>query len=646
MPLNANEEALLGHPSTEELDYEHQRLDYSPEERNKIGKWTIVALILNRSIGSGIFLTPHRVLQGAGCVGGALFLWTAGALISICGLYVWLECGLSIPQRRVRGETEPRGVPRSGGEKNFLEFMFPDSDLRLPHIRTTCCFAVMFVLMYNLSTNAIAFGLQVMTASGHYDGLSPDGIPSRGPVLGIAIAVLTLIVLLHTFSRRGGILINNAFAVLKVGALVVMVCLAIAYAAGRFGGPGDVVRNNFIEDVWKSNRAGVSSWSRSLTLCMYSFSGYEQPFYVLAEVKSPRRYFPKYTVLGLLITVVLYMMANISYLLVVDKADIIPPLGGKPSSADIATLFFNKLFGDDQKKASHAMAAIIAVSIFGNLWVMTFTAARVKQEIAKEGILPFSLHIATSYKTPYGLFKLWLSRGRLREEDVEQAPTAAFALHWFTSVLLVVLVSPIRDPRRSYSALVALYSYTVISLIGCWVSIGLLRIKLRKSRWHWQERRRYRPWLSPLHVIVFGAATAFVLVTAFVPPEPGSPFHRLATGQAWYIVPVVGITAPLWGMLWYWGLLAYQWKIGRHLVVTREAYWMPDPDCPGEFVQQAEIIDHTWQITLRSEMADDFERLPGMAEMVDERHDGWTNGNTAQGRNAPRMRRRLSDSFE
>jgi hypothetical protein len=83
--------------------------------------------------------------------------------------------------------------------------MFPDSNLRLPHIRTTCCFAIIFILMYNLSANAMAFGNQVMKASG-------DSDPKRGPVLGIAIAVLSLIVLLHTFSRRGGILVNNMFA--------------------------------------------------------------------------------------------------------------------------------------------------------------------------------------------------------------------------------------------------------------------------------------------------------------------------------------------------------------------------------------------------------------------------------------------------
>lgn len=118
MVLTANEAALLGIAGVEDFDFRHQRLEVSPP--SKIGKWTIVALILNRTIGSGIFLTPHRVLAGTGCVGGALFLWLLGALISICGLYVWLECGLSIPQGTPQGETEPRGMTRSGGEKNYV----------------------------------------------------------------------------------------------------------------------------------------------------------------------------------------------------------------------------------------------------------------------------------------------------------------------------------------------------------------------------------------------------------------------------------------------------------------------------------------------------------------------------------------------
>ena len=218
MPLNANEIALLRQPEERDVQHAHQRLVRSPKDDSKIGKWSWIALVLNRTFGSGIFLTPSRVLAGTGCVGGALMMWALACVISLCGLYTWLECGLSMPQRRVRGEVEPRGVPRSGGEKNFLEFMFPNARSRLPHLRTTCSFAIMYILLYNLGGNAIAFALQVLIASGHYEA---GTVPDRGAVIGIAVGVLTLVIVLHTFSRNGGILINNAFAVVKVVLLLV-----------------------------------------------------------------------------------------------------------------------------------------------------------------------------------------------------------------------------------------------------------------------------------------------------------------------------------------------------------------------------------------------------------------------------------------
>lgn len=644
MPLNETEVAYLEQPTAEGLEPDHQRLEYVPRDRNKIGKWTVVALILNRTIGSGIFLTPHRIFAGTGCVGGALLLWVLAAIISICGLYVWLECGLSMPQRVIHGTTEPRGVPRSGGEKNFLEFMFPDRKNSQTHMRTTCSFAIMFILMYNLSGNAISLAIQFEVACGIFDPTS-GATPARSTTIGIAIAFLSLVVVAHVFSRGVGIYINNAFAIVKVALLLTIICLAIAKAAGRFGGSGDVIRSNFTKDVWTTRRTDPVSWSDSLLLAMYCFSGFEQPFYVLAETKSPRKTFPKYTVIALVIAIVLFLAVNVSYLLVVDINDVIPrQQGDQPLSADLATLFFERLLENDQRSAGRAMAALIALSIFGNLWVMTFTAARVKQEIAKEGILPFSLQIATSYTTPYGLFQKWSRRGSPQAEDCEQAPTAAFALHWLTSVFLIAVTAAIVDPRKTYSALVSLYSYTIILILGCWVSIGLILVKLRKSRWHFQQTRRYRPWLSPVHPIIYAVATAWMLVSAFFPAQRGSPFHQDVTGLPWYIVPTIGITAPLWGMIWYCGILVREARIGRHLVVSRKPYWEPDPDDPNEYVERAEIIDHAWQITSRGDMSEEFKLESGS----DGRRDSGDDGAAAwNGRGGPVSGdRRLSDGFD
>lgn len=610
MDLTENEIAVFRQPSYDPLEYGHQRIDYVPSEARKIGKYTIVALILNRIIGSGIFLTPHRILAGTGCVGGALLLWLTGGAISLCGLYVWLECGLSMPQRRIINHREPRGVPRSGGEKNFLEFMFPSSRERMKHLRTTCSFAIMFTLLYNLSGNAISLALQIMIAAGLYDPNSED-LPSRGTTVGIAIGMLSIVVLLHTFSRRGGILLNNAFAIVKVALLLAMICLGIAKAAGRFPNPApiagektssEIIRENFTKGAFTPTMTDAASWSNSLMLCMYSFSGFEQPFYVLAETKRPRRYFPKYTVLAMIIAIVLYLGVNISYLLVVDKDKI---LVEKPKQ-DLASLFFEGLFQEGDRRASRAMAALIAVSITGNLIVMTFTAARVKQEIAKEGILPYSLFFATSYATPYGWWQKRTSLRELADSEVEQAPTAAFLLHWVTSIFLVLVTIPIEDPRMAYSALVSLYSYTMVTLLGCWVASGLLMIKIQVEKWHWQERRRYRPWLSPVHAIVYALATTFMLVAAFLKPGEGSPYHKNITGFDSYIIPTIGLTAPFWGVLWYFGLLVYEYWIGRRLNVTKYVHLAEDPDEPGEYIQRAETVNHTWEIIVRDDGPDDF----------------------------------------
>jgi hypothetical protein len=80
----------------------------------------------------------------------------------------------------------------------------------------------MFILLYNLSGNAMAFALQVVASAGLHDPTSGTA-PSRGPVIGIAISALTGVIVLHTLSRRIGIWVNNTFAIIKVALLLTIV---------------------------------------------------------------------------------------------------------------------------------------------------------------------------------------------------------------------------------------------------------------------------------------------------------------------------------------------------------------------------------------------------------------------------------------
>ena len=95
------------------------RKAYAPPRRQKIRSFTVACLIINRTVGSGIFVTPATILSDTNSVGVSLILWTLGGLVSLLAVLMWLEFGLSTPRRRVT-DGSIHSVPRSGGEKNYV----------------------------------------------------------------------------------------------------------------------------------------------------------------------------------------------------------------------------------------------------------------------------------------------------------------------------------------------------------------------------------------------------------------------------------------------------------------------------------------------------------------------------------------------
>ena len=240
------------------------------------------------NIGSGIYVTPAIILKSTNSVGVSLLLWAFGVIIGMSALLVWLELGLSVPKYDLSGRdsTEPHEgettlecVPRNGGEKNYLEYIY-----KAPKLRTICMYGVIYVILGNLSGNAIAFGYYVLNAA---------GIEGHAPAArGLAIGCLTVACLLHASWRNGGIMVNNALACLKMLILLAVIGIGFAASAGaKFGhGPvhgdtidpitGKVTSNFDTSSSFAHPRHDAASYTDSILFIVYTFSGYEQPFYV------------------------------------------------------------------------------------------------------------------------------------------------------------------------------------------------------------------------------------------------------------------------------------------------------------------------------------------------------------------------------
>ena len=145
-------------------------------------------------------------------------------------------------------------------------------------------YGVMFVILGSLSGNAIAFGDYVLAAA----KIENKDAAARG----LAVACLTVACLLHGVWRRGGIWVNNMLATLKVLILVAVIAIGFAASAGaKFGhGPvhgetvdpttGNATPNFDTKSSFAHPQHDAASYAESILFIVYTYSGFEQPFYV------------------------------------------------------------------------------------------------------------------------------------------------------------------------------------------------------------------------------------------------------------------------------------------------------------------------------------------------------------------------------
>jgi len=157
------------------------------------------------------------------------------------------------------------------------------------------------------------------------------------------------------------------------------------------------------------------------------------------------------------------------------------------------------------------------------------------------------------------------------------------------------------EPTTAYDFLISLYCYADVAFIVFLVSGGLLYLKLDsfirgENGRNEAENVAFVPWLSLLHVIIYFLAIGFCLFATFTPLASTSVFTPISTHLLWYILPMVGLSSDLWGVVWWCGMKGLQRSRRRRLVVRRTAYIERDDD--GSYVQKAELGEHGWLMDL------------------------------------------------
>lgn len=447
---------------TQELGEEGQFvLTQLDKNKKQLGLISSIFLISNRMLGTGVFATSSEIYTLCGSVGLSLIMWVVGAIISLSGLYVYMEYGTAIP--------------KNGGEKNYLEFLF-----KKPKFLITCMYAAYVFFLGWAAGNSINTAVMFLTAG--------DAKITEWNQRGIGVAVIFFAFAVNAVNVKLGLYLQNILGVIKFG---IIIFIAVSGWVALGGGTNHGHHTNYLNHAFEgTENATAYGVVNALYNVIWSFIGYSNVNYALGEVKNPVRTLKIAGPVSLITIAILYIFVNISYFAVVPKEKLVS------SKLVLAADYFDIIFGGRGKEVA---AAFVGLSALGNVLSVIFSQGRIIQQLGREGVLPFPSLFASSkpLNTPMvGLFQHFI-------------------------VCLVTIIAP--PPGDAYNFILNLISYPM-NIINFIISTGLVWI-------HWQARKGKIEWNPPIKAGVwiamfFSLSNAYLIVAPYVPPTNGQSVYN------------------------------------------------------------------------------------------------------------------------
>ena len=352
--------------------------------KRELGLLDSTMIVIGSMIGSGIFIVSADIARTVGSPGYLLLVWLITGAITITAALSYGElAGM---------------LPHAGGQYVYLReaynplvgFLYGWTLFLVIQTGTIAAVAVAFakytaVLIPWFSENNILFslfGLKISAAQ--------------------ILAILSVVVLTSSNIRgvRTAKIVQNIFTFSKVVALFGLILLA--FFIGKNAAAIGANFSNFWNASWTHISNGkiisVESLSGSMLLAaigvamvgsLFSSDAWNNITFTAAEVKNPRRNIPLSLFLGTAIVTLLYIGANVAYILVL-------PLKGTPEGVSVvgrgiqfalsdrvATAASSMIFG---APAVVIMAVLIMISTFGCNNGLILAGARVYYAMAKDNL--------------------------------------------------------------------------------------------------------------------------------------------------------------------------------------------------------------------------------------------------------------------
>lgn len=257
-----------------------------------IGLWGATAFVIGSVIGSGIFLTTGVMVGVLPSTTLVLAAWVAGGLLAMAGGLTYAEMGAMFP--------------RSGGLYVFLSeaygpawgFLFGWAGLMVILTGSIATVAVGFAEYFSYFFPALGTDRVLLAFAMPW---GPWPISAGQLVATGSIAVITAI---NYAGVRSGNFTNTLLTALKVGALVALPLLAVAYMR---------VDPVLTPIVPPGTLRPLASFGVIMIAVMWTYEGWYYLPFVAGEVKDAARIVPRALIYGTLALTAIYFLVNLAY---------------------------------------------------------------------------------------------------------------------------------------------------------------------------------------------------------------------------------------------------------------------------------------------------------------------------------------------
>ena len=333
-------------------------------------------IVAGSMIGSGIFIVSADIARQVGSSGWLLAVWVITGALTLAAALSYGELAAM--------------MPRAGGQYIYLReaysplwgFLYGWTLFLVIQTGTIAAVGVAFAKFLGVLVPQISESHKFFQI----------GRFSLSPTTLVGIAVIIFLTWTNCTGLRTGKVIQNIFTITKIAALVGLILLGLTVGANK-----GAIDANF-KDMWRAtsvNGAPLAALALLLALgtsmvgSLFSSDAWNNVTFTAGEVKNPKRTLPLSLFFGVGLVSVLYILANVAYLVTL-------PLAGHPDGATaidrgiqfarndrVATAAVEVIFGSN---AVTIMAVLIMISTFGCLNGLILAGARVYYAMAQDGL--------------------------------------------------------------------------------------------------------------------------------------------------------------------------------------------------------------------------------------------------------------------